>query len=230
VKCSCLLLASLIVAPRLHGQERPDHPIRWWHAAAAVGAIGVASLFDGDVNDWMRDHRSSGSNAAARVFRNGGEPLVVLGISGGILAAGVISGRPPLERSGGRVLTSVVVAGATTAIIKRVIGRVRPSDTTDPYVFQPFSDHDAFPSGHATVAFALATSLSEEIDNRWATAGLYAFAAGTAWSRVNDQRHWLSDVLAGAAVGFITAKLIEAHPPHFLVDPPDVRVEWRVAF
>jgi membrane-associated phospholipid phosphatase len=114
------------------------------------------------------------------------------------------------------------------------VGRFRPSDSGDQYVFKPFSSHDAFPSGHATVAFALAACLADEIHRPWATAFLYAGATGTAWSRLNDDKHWLSDVLAGAAVGITAAKVIKGRwhifglrPPRFVVDPTGYRVEWQ---
>ncbi len=182
----------------------------------------------------MQDHRSSRSDAIARAFRNGGRPEIVFGVSSGILAAGVISGRPGLRRSGGRVLASVVTAGLATGALKEITGRFRPADATDQYTFRPFSNHDAFPSGHATVAFALATSLSAEIRRPWATAVLYAGATGTAWSRLNDHRHWLSDVVAGATVGITAANVMEGRwrlfglgPPRLLVDPASYRLEWR---
>jgi membrane-associated phospholipid phosphatase len=222
VKWTCVVLAfQLLIGARLEGQR---------DAVLVVGVIGAAALADRGLNGWIQDHRSSGSDAVARVFRNGGQPEVVFGVGGGILVAGVISGRPALRRRGGRVLASLAVAGLTSTAIKRLTGRLRPATTNDPFLFKPFSDHDSFPSGHATMAFALATSLSKEIHNRWATAALYTFATGTAWSRMNDRRHWLSDVLAGAAVGFTAAKIIEKHPPRFLVDPDGARLEWRLAF
>lgn len=197
----------------------------------------MASALDRRVDNWTQDQRSPGSDRVARVFKYGGEPVLIFGVSGGILAAGVISGRPELTRRGGRVLTSVVAAGLTTGALKEITGRFRPDTTTDPYVFRPFTNHDAFPSGHATMAFALATSLSAEIHRPWATALLYAGATGTAWSRLNDQKHWLSDVLAGATVGITAANVIEGRwrifglgPPRFLVDPHHARLEWRVTF
>ncbi|HEV8509118.1 MAG TPA: phosphatase PAP2 family protein [Gemmatimonadales bacterium] len=235
VQCFHLAIAcAVVLAPRAEAQS---HSVRWWEAAVAIGAVGVVSLADRGTNDWIQDHRSARSDDVARVFRNGGQPEVVFGLSGAILAAGVVSGRLDQRRRGGRVLASVAVAGLTTAVIKAAVGRLRPGETSDPYRFKPFAHHDAFPSGHATLAFALATSLSEEIDRPWATAALYAGATGTAWSRLNDKRHWLSDVLAGATVGITTAKVIEGRwhifglgPPRFLVDPDGTRLEWRVAF
>jgi len=223
-----------VLAPGLSAQA---HNIRWWEAAIVVGTVGVASALDRRVDNWTQDQRSPGSDRVARVFKYGGEPVLIFGVSGGILAAGVISGRPELTRRGGRVLASVVAAGLTTGALKEITGRFRPDNTTDPYVFRPFTNHDAFPSGHATMAFALATSLSAEIQRPWATALLYAGATGTAWSRLNDQKHWLSDVLAGATVGITAANVIEGRwrifglgPPRFLVDPHHARLEWRVTF
>jgi membrane-associated phospholipid phosphatase len=213
------------------------HNIRWWEVAIAAGTIGVVSAFDHGADGWVQDHRSPGSDRVARVFKYGGEPVVVFGIGGGILAAGVISGGPALERRGGRVLASIIAAGFTTGALKEITGRFRPDNTTDPFVFHPFTNHDAFPSGHATLAFALATSLSAEIHRPWATTLLYAGATGTAWSRLNDHKHWLSDVLAGATVGITAANVIEGRwrifglgPPQFLGSPGGARLEWRVVF
>ena len=225
------------MALRLPAQAQPGHDIRWWEAAAVVGVIGVASLADRGVDTWIQDQRSSRSDAIARGFRNGGQPEVVFGVPGAIIVAGVVSGRPGLRRSGLRVLSSVVVAGLTTGAIKEITGRTRPSDVTDQYVFRPFTHNDAFPSGHSTMAFALATSLGEEIHRRWVTVALYAGATGTAWSRLNDHRHWLSDVMAGAAVGVTAAKVMEGRwrvfglgRPRFLIDPHGARVQWHAEF
>ena len=235
-RCVGVLLLSL--APRLEAQREPAHRVRWWEAAIAVGAVGVLSVADRGTNDWVQDHRSSRSDAWARAFRNGGEPEVSFGVPGAIVLAGIVGGRPALRRSGVRVLSSVVLAGVTTGALKELTGRIRPTETSDPYVFRPFSNHDAFPSGHATVAFALATSLSEEIHRGWASGLLYAGATGTAWSRLNDKRHWLSDVAAGAMVGITAAKVIEGRwrifglgPPRLFADPRgDARIEWSTSF
>ena len=93
------------------------------------------------------------------------------------------------------------------------------------------------PSGHTTMAFALATALADDIHNTWAGVGLYTIASGVAWSRLNDNRHWLSDVAAGAVVGITSAKLVNGHwrlfhlqPPSILLGPQHARIAWQVAF
>jgi membrane-associated phospholipid phosphatase len=232
-----LMVWQLLPLSTAAAQRQPSHTIRWWEAAIAVGAVGLVSTIDHGVDGWVQDRRSTHGDAIARVFRHGGQPEVFLSVAGGILAAGVVSGRPDLQRRGGRVLGSLVIAGVTTVAIKMGTGRVRPNATSDQYLFRPFSQNDAFPSGHTTMAFALAASLSEEIHRPWATVLLYAGAAGTGWSRLNDHLHWLSDILAGATVGITAAKVIEGRwrilglgPPRFLVDPTGARLEWRAAF
>jgi membrane-associated phospholipid phosphatase len=238
VRCSVLVLVwQLLALASASAQRQPSHDIRWWEATIVLGSIGAVSLADHRVDNWVQDHRSARSDAVAHVFRYGGEPELVFGIPAGILAAGFISGNKNLQRSGGRVLATVITAGITTAGIKVLVGRVRPDATGDPYVFKPFTQNDAFPSGHTTMAFALATALSAEIDRPWATAVLYAGASGTAWSRLNDQKHWLSDVLAGATVGITAGNVIEGRwrifglgPPRLLVDPHAARLEWHAVF
>src|SRR4029077_7017382 len=165
------------------------------------------------------------------------EPLVAFGVPAALVTAGLISGHESITRSGVRVLTSVVLAGGITTGGKVFIGRLRPDESATQYSFKPFTHHDSFPSGHATVAFALATSLADEIRHPWASAVLFAGATGTAWSRLNDHRHWLSDVLAGATVGVTAANFIEGRwrffglaPPRFLFSAHSARLEWHAAF
>jgi membrane-associated phospholipid phosphatase len=205
--------------------------------AIAAAAIGTVSAADRSVDTWVQDHRSSHSDALARAFRNGGQPELVFGVPAALLTAGLITGHKDLERSGVRVFASVVLAGVFTGGAKVVTGRLRPDESTTQYSFKPFTHHDALPSGHATVAFALATSLADEIRRPWASALLFAGATGTAWSRLNDHKHWLSDVVAGAAVGITAANVIEGRwrifglgPPAFLITPTVARVEWRLRF
>ena len=226
---ACLALTlQLAVAGSARAQSEG---VRWWQPVLVIGAIATVSLADRSVNDWIQDHRTPQSDDIARVFRYGGEPEVTFGISGGILAVGLVSGRSDVQRSGGRVLLSLLAAGVTSTAVKVTTGRFRPAETDNQYIFKPFSGHDSFPSGHATMAFALATSLSNEIKNGWVSAALYTFATGTAWSRLNDERHWLSDVLAGATVGITTATIVHRHPPRLLAEPNGgVRLEWRIAF
>ena len=231
VKSAAVVLALLLATVNAAAQS-DGGGMKWWQPVLVVGAIATASLADRSVNDWVQDHRTPQSDDLATIFKYGGEPIVALGIPAATMLAGTIAGRDEVQRSGGRMLLSVVAAGVATVAVKMTTGRYRPDETDDPYTFKPFSGHDAFPSGHTTLAFALATSLSHELHNGWASAALFTFATGTAWSRLNDRRHWFSDVLGGATVGITTATIVHRHPPKLLAEPNGrgMRLEWRVAF
>jgi undecaprenyl-diphosphatase len=99
----------------------------------------------------------------------------------------------------------VAVAGILDQVVKNLTCRARPSAEVagaflvDFPCFPAPYDLAAFPSGHATMAFALATLLSLWYP-RW-RGGFLAVAALVGWSRVVLGSHFPSDVLAGAVLG-----------------------------
>lgn len=233
-----LLLLPLALTTTLPAQDVRPSPqtVRWWQAAAVLGGIALTSAFDESVEHDMQGDRSRFGDHVASVVRTMGQPSVFATIPAAMFAAGLITKRPGLRRGGERIAVSLALAGIMVSSTKLVVGRVRPGQT-DETVFRPFSGSDAFPSGHATMAFALATSIADEIRRPWATAALMTVAAATGWSRLNDGKHWLSDVVAGAALGITSAQLVESrwrifhlHPPALLVAPGRTGVEWRVPF
>ena len=120
---------------------------------------------------------------------------------------------------------------------KFLFGRSRPEDGKGAWTYDPFTPGASFYSGHATMAFARATALSEEMNNTYATVALYSFASLTAVSRVYDDRHWLSDIVAGAVLGVTSAKFVYGRwtifglkAPTFLISPQAARVSYQFAF
>jgi membrane-associated phospholipid phosphatase len=92
----------------------------------------------------------------------------------------------------------------TTTVLKQLVMRPRPGSGPG-YLVGTHS----FPSGHATSAFAGATLIEA---NSGPALGLpaYALAGFTAFGRVAEGRHYPSDVLAGAAIGSLSAGIIDA--------------------
>lgn len=71
-----------------------------------------------------------------------------------------------------------------------------------------YSSHNSFPSGHTATAFMGAEFLRMEYQDvsPWIGVAGYAIAAGTGFFRIYNNRHWLTDVLAGAGIGILSAK------------------------
>jgi membrane-associated phospholipid phosphatase len=68
---------------------------------------------------------------------------------------------------------------------------------------------NSFPSGHTTVAFVSAELLRKEYGDQsvWYSIGGYTTAIITARMRIYNNRHWLSDVVAGAGIGILSTRL-----------------------
>ncbi len=91
--------------------------------------------------------------------------------------------------------TSFVVLEAVTQPLKRVVGRRRPDG----------SDCHSFPSGHTATAFAGAELTRMIYGPVWGT-GAYIVATGVAAMRMAGRHHYLSDCIAGAGIGILSAR------------------------
>ena len=89
--------------------------------------------------------------------------------------------------------------------------------------------YNAFPSGHTTQAFSAATLFNDNFANGnvWLKTAPYASASTVGVLRILNERHWTSDVIAGAGFGILSAKLSElitktvsAKKPHKVLTNP----------
>jgi undecaprenyl-diphosphatase len=118
-----------------------------------------------------------------------------------LLLAAAISGfswsRPWLWT---RVGATILIAESVSGALKGWIGRDRPPlSNPDPEPLVQLPVTDSFPSGHATVSFACATTLALAVPRL--RIPLYVLAALIAFSRVYVGVHYPFDVLAGALLG-----------------------------
>jgi len=81
------------------------------------------------------------------------------------------------------------------------------------------SNNQSFPSGHAAVTFATATVIERHLGWRKSLLG-YAIASYVAMSRMHDNRHYLSDVVFGAAVGTIAGRTVVHHQADYWAVAP----------
>src|SRR5438132_9509208 len=145
------------------------HVIRWWHAAAAAGGISALMLLDHPVQRYAQRNSGTGADNVADVVRHFGQPEVYGTVTVGLVAAGLVTHRSEVTRAGGRLALALVLAGAGVEGGKVLFGRPRPEQSLDADGFSPFSGQAALPSGHTALAFALATSLADDIHRPWAT-------------------------------------------------------------
>lgn len=94
---------------------------------------------------------------------------------------------------------TTLYAGATVVILKRLVGEERPDG----------GDNLSFPSGHSATAFAFAAVVGIEHEWYWSVPA-YTLATIVAASRINDNVHYLHDVVAGAAIGISYAYGLKA--------------------
>ena len=149
------------------------------------------------------------------MFNWGGGAGAII-ISAATYGAGAIAGSRPVAELGLRATEAIIVSGAITGLVKGTLGRQRPYvNINDPdyFVFgKGFSDGacTSMPSGHTTAAFAFASVVTDETHHYWprqtwwvATLS-YGGATMVGLSRIYSNKHWSTDVVAGAMVGTLT--------------------------
>lgn len=91
------------------------------------------------------------------------------------------------------ILTNQIVTS-----LKHATHQLRPDGST----------YNSFPSGHTATAFVGAEFMNQELGwhSKWYSVAGYTMAGATGMLRIANNRHWLSDVIAGAGIGILTTK------------------------
>ena len=108
---------------------------------------------------------------------------------------------------------SLLYTGLETHLLKATVRAKRPNSDV----------RTSFPSGHTSAAFAMATVLADYKPKLAIPA--YAVATTIGWSRVEVNDHTWADVIAGAALGYFTAKHFTKS--HLSVSPDGVDYDWK---
>jgi membrane-associated phospholipid phosphatase len=188
-------------------------PLRWdaedWsYFGVSLAAVAAAHAFDSRV----RSDFATGSNAVLNggTDKNSGvdaAPAVAL-IVGTWFTAGYLRDSDGFAETW-RLLEAGAFSTVTAEGLSLAGGRERPDGTTSPNEWR--KGGDSFPSVHTSAAFAIGMTFAESgnDDYRWVRRILgYAVAGGTAYIRMKDNVHWLSDTVAGAALGVATARFV----------------------
>jgi membrane-associated phospholipid phosphatase len=155
-------------------------------------ASSTASFFDADTKQ-----AAVGQLSWSDTFETAGGPVYSTLFVAGMFTAGRFAGGPRFRAMTYDMLDAAVVNFTYTQILKVTVGRERPDG----------SDNQSFPSGHTSQAFAMATVAERHYGWKIGVPA-YALAGLMGASRIHQDKHWLSDVVAGATLGYIAGRTV----------------------
>ncbi|HEX8941564.1 MAG TPA: phosphatase PAP2 family protein [Gemmatimonadaceae bacterium] len=192
---------------------------------AAMAATAALAPLDRPISQEFAEPRWKQSRRLHHIagdvaFFGGDGPFVSSAV---ILAAGAATGSPGLRRFAVHNMEAIALATAITGIGKGITGRALPGVNTR-HAFQLGRGfHEAngpfvsFPSGHTAAAFAMAATVSGELqlaDSSKATMiSRFAFGAAGAVgvARVVQRMHWPSDLPLAVVIGTWSGRAVQAH-------------------
>jgi undecaprenyl-diphosphatase len=203
-------------------ERAPATPRRLALAWALALALGIAALSPFDRALYH------GSNAFKESFDSTlREPVAMCRVAGYvpvwwlIALAAWLAARGESRRGGSaapsrlRVASLAIapaLAGLSAEVFKLLVRRLRPSKTDGEHVFKAFDGALldgrglGFPSSESAVAFAAMFVLYRAFPRAWPV--WLVFAAGSAFSRMYEGKHFATDVYAGALVGIACAVFV----------------------
>jgi len=179
----------------------------WAYFGGAVAAVAGAHHYDSQV----RTHfiKQGAPAISDKTYDLQDAVPSVAAVAGTWLYANLIDSGPG-HHEAWQMVEAGGLAAVTSYAFKFAAGRQRPNQTDDPNKWR--AGGSSFPSFHASAAFAIGAVLAESgnDDYRWMRRflGYGAVAGFTAFERLKHNAHWLSDDVAGAALGGATAHFI----------------------
>lgn len=200
-----------------------------------TGGIGAATLgvytVDGEIRSMMRRNQNGGWYDAASVANEGGRVFWAQTLTGALYVPGLVFDIEELRVTGRMLGQTLMYSGAVTMAVRIILGRDRPYSELGPTSFgwMEFGNAEqAMPSGHTTVAFAIASILSRRIQHPAATVLLYLAATATGMARMYHDQHWASDVLLGAVIGHTAGMYVASREEARVQGKRDEAKTWSV--
>jgi PAP2 superfamily len=183
-------------------------PLRWdtqdWlYFGGTVAAIGAAHTLDGTVRDHFVGKHPVLDGQDANSTRDA-VPTVALFAGTWLLSSAM--GNQYGKGESYSMIEAGIFSSITVEGLRFAAERARPNEDLSANDWR--AGGSSFPSLHASAAFAIGTVFAESGDDeyRWLRRFIgYGMAVTTGYLRLHDNAHWLSDVVAGAAVGVASA-------------------------
>src|SRR6267142_599540 len=115
-----------------------------------------------------------------------------------------------LRDTGFNALAAMGAAGTADLVLKLAFDRQFPYTPNSTGKF--WGGGRSFPSGHSATSFAFAAVVAHRYpQNKWVKWGAYALATGVSLSRYPAKKHYPSDILIGATLGYVTGTYLAKH-------------------
>lgn len=225
------LLLCVTATNPVAAQTDSLRPLFTWRDAAILGAFAAATVAAGPMDARLARRLQDPDVQANRSMKRTARTVETIAEPGSLIIGAALYGygrladKRRVAELGLRGGEAIVLGGTIGLALKGIVGRARPArDVNEPDDYQlmrGFTKGDPFqamPSGHVIVAFSVASAVTSQ-SKHWKKGSewivgplLYGGAATVAWSRMYENRHWGSDVIAGAAVGTFTGlKVVHWH-------------------
>jgi membrane-associated phospholipid phosphatase len=153
---------------------------------------------------------------AANTFGEAGDVVggasFQFGLTGAALGVGLITKNKKWQNFALDNLQAQIFTGGFTWVFKELTHRARPETGEGNYAwYGPFNgkENKSFFSGHTSLSFSTATMIFLHTGKKWWVGALsYGAASAVGISRMQQQKHWASDVVAGALIGTAVAKFV----------------------
>lgn len=175
-----------------------------WMIPAGVGfmALVTTDRMTGDeMAEFDRQLKTS------RIVSNVGSVYGLGTVAGAFYLFGRMKGNDRARETGLLSAEALVNSMIVETSLKGITQRARPFARVERSEF--FDGGDSFPSGHSTQAWAVATVIANEYrDNRAIQIAAYGTAAAVSLARFTGRKHYISDVVAGSALGYGIGKYV----------------------
>lgn len=190
---------------KLRGQNPPS--IRSFIVPAVLVSYGLVSLGNNAIRT-LDYHTKAELQEDHPLFANHADNYMQYAPMAAVYALNLagVKGKHGVVDQTALYILSFGIMGVSTTAIKRLADRPRPDG----------SNNYSFPSGHTANAFAAAEFLNQEYRDvsPWIGYAGYTVATATGVLRMYNNKHWLSDVVAGAGIGIASTKIAYLVYPH----------------
>ncbi len=195
---------------------------KWWLMFAGVGGVLVAT------DSWTSRQlpNSQDQVSIATWTSRAGAIYTLVPITVGVWGLGRLTDEPRTREAARLGAEALIDAGIVNTILKSATMRQRPLEGAGNGNFwqgsgRPWNAGSSFPSGHAIYSWALASVFAHEYsDKKWVPYVAYGLATTICGSRFAARKHFASDVVLGAGMGWFLGHYVYGRrhnpdlPPH----------------